>query len=206
MCLLVGVAGAGKTHTKHLLFGWAPPELRDSTPLAARPIQAIRVRASTQSGQLQEIDLDQLDKILAATVATGVPLEKRKFIQRLQHLFCCKRNNQTTTKAMSAGISLPSDSHDSTASLPNKPNDNKRCCCCCPIAQPLSSDSEQTAKAALDETTHQIVTTSKPQQLLDCDWIYLIDSGGQIEFLEALPAFLQHTSVCLFVTIIIIMQ
>ena len=25
-------------------------------------------------------------------------------------------------------------------------------------------------------------------------------SGGQIEFLEALPAFIQHTSVCLFVT------
>ena len=29
---------------------------------------------------------------------------------------------------------------------------------------------------------------------------YIIDSGGQIEFLEVLPAFLQHTSVCLFVT------
>ena len=67
MCLLVGVAaGAGKTHMKHLLFKWAPPELRDR---AARPIQAIHVRASTQGGQLPEIDLDQLDKILAATVS-----------------------------------------------------------------------------------------------------------------------------------------
>ena len=172
VCLLVGVAGAGKTHTKHLLFRWAPPELRDSTPLAARPIQAIRVRASLQGGQLQEIDLDQLDKILAATVATGVPLEKRKFIQRLQHLFCCKRNNnQTTSTGMSAGISPPSNSHDSTASLMSK-STTEKCCCCCPIAQSLSSDSEQTAKAALDETTRQIVTTSEPQQLLDCDWIY----------------------------------
>ena len=45
--LLVGVAGAGKTHTKHLLFRWAPPEFRNSTPLAARPVQAIRVRART---------------------------------------------------------------------------------------------------------------------------------------------------------------
>ena len=74
---------------------------------------------------------------------------------------------------------------------------NTQDCYCCPIAM---SDFEQTAKAALDETTHRIATTSEPQQLLDCDWIYLIDSGGQIEFLEALPAFLQHTSVCLFVT------
>ena len=100
---------------------------------------------------------------------------------------------------MSAGISLPSDSHDSTAS-PISKSTTEKCCCCCPIAQSLSSDSEQTAKAALDKTTRQIVTTSGSQQLLDCDWIYLIDSGGQIEFLEAMPAFLQHTSVCLFVT------
>ena len=60
-------------------------------------------------------------------------------------------------------------------------------CCCCPIAH---SHAEQTTKATLDKTTRQIAITSESQQLLDCDWIYLIDSGGQIEFLEALPAFL----------------
>ena len=202
VCLLVGVAGAGKTHTKHLLFGWAPPESRNSTPLAARPVQAIRVRASTQGGQLQEIDPDQLDKILADTVAKGgVPLEKRTFIQQLQNLFCTKCTDQTSSTKMSAGITPPSDSHGGSTRLPSKPTTStKKCCYCCPIAQSLGSDSEQTAKAALDETTRQILTTSEPQQLLDCDWIYLIDSGGQIEFLEALPAFLQHASVCLFVT------
>ena len=197
VCLLVGVAGAGKTHTKHLLFGWAPPEFRNSTPLAARPVQAIRVRASTQGGQLQEVSPEQLDQILANTVAQGgVPLEKRKFIQQL---FCCKCNNQTTSTGVSAGISPPSRSHGRTTTLPSKSTVNKECCCC-QITPSLGSDFEQAVKAALDESTHRIATTSKPQQLLDCDWIYLIDSGGQIEFLEALPAFLQHTSVCLFVT------
>ena len=200
VCLLVGVAGAGKTHTKHLLFGWAPPEFRNSTPLAARPVQAIRVRASTQGGQLQEVDPEQLDQILADTVAQGgVPLEKRKFIQQIQQLFCCKCNNQTTSTGVSAGISPPSRSHGRTTTLPSKSTVNKECCCC-QITPSLGSDFEQAVKAALDESTHRIATTSKPQQLLDCDWIYLIDSGGQIEFLEALPAFLQHTSVCLFVT------
>ena len=72
--------------TKHL-FRWAPPESRNSTPIATRPVQAIRIRASTQGGQLQEVDRDQLDKILAGTVAKGgVALEKR-FIQQLQKLF-----------------------------------------------------------------------------------------------------------------------
>ena len=201
MCLLVGVAGAGKTHTKHLLFKWAPPESRNSTPLAARPVQAIRVRTSTQGGQFQEVGPDQLDKILADTVAKGgVPLEKGKFMQQFQKLFCSKCNDQTSSTGMSAGISPPSDSHGGSASLLSKPTTNKKRCCCCPIAQSFGFDSEQTAKAAIDETTRQIVTTSEPQQLLNCDWIYLIDSGGQIEFLEALPAFLQLTSVFLFVT------
>ena len=201
VCLLVGVAGAGKTHTKHLLFRWAPPESRNSTPLAARPLQAIRVRTNAQGGQLQKVDPDQLDKILADTVAKGgVRLEKR-FIQQLQQSICCKWNTETTSIGLStlpskdnttsARISPPSDSHGSTA---------KKCCCCCPIAHSPSFDTEQTAKAALDKTTRQIAATSEPQQLLDCDWIYLIDSGGQVEFLEVMPAFLQHTSVCLFVT------
>ena len=211
MCLLVGVAGTGKTHTKHLLFGWAPPESRNSTPLAARPLKAIRVRANAQGGQLQEVDPDQLDKILADTVAKGgVHLEKR-FIQQLQQLFCCKWNTETTSIGLStlprkdnttsAGISPPSDSHGSTASLSSQSATcKKKCCCCCLIAHSPRFDTEQTAKAALDKTTCQIAATSEPQQLLDCDWIYLIDSGGQVEFLEVLPAFLQHTSVCLFVT------
>ena len=184
VCLLVGVAGAGKTHTKHLLFRWAPPESRNSTPLAARPVQAIRIRASTQGGQLQEVTPDQLDKILADTVAKGgVSLERTTFL-------CC------TGRTESPGIaSSPESLH--TLSIEST-SDSKGCFCC------NGSDSDQelklAVKEALDKTTHQIASTSEPQQLLDCDWIYLIDSGGQIEFLEALPAFLQHTSVCLFVT------
>ena len=197
VCLLVGVAGAGKTHTKHLLFRWAPPESRNSTPLAARPVRAIRI--STQDGQLQEVDPDELDKILASTVAKGgVPLEKGNFVQQL---FCCNCNSQTTNTGMSAGISPPSDSHGGSTNLSSTSTSyTTECCFCCPNVQSSSFDPEQTAKAALDKTIRQIAITSESQQLLDCDWIYIIDSGGQIEFLEALPAFLQHASVCLFVT------
>ena len=196
VCLLVGVAGAGKTHTKHLLFGWDPPKIRNSTPLAVRPVQAIRIRVSTHGGQqlLEEVDPDQLDKMLDDALALGgVPLTK-KFIQRLKQLFIfiCDWKNQTST-GMSAEISQPSFSHGSIERLLT----NDECCCCCPIVHSLP---EQTTKAALNKTTRRIAITSEPQQLLDCDWMYLIDSGGQIEFLEVLPAFLQHTSVCLFVT------
>ena len=184
VCLLVGVAGAGKTHTKHLLFRWAPPESRNSTPLAARPLRAIRVRTSTQGGQLQEVDPDQLDKILADTVAKGgISLENT--------LLCC------TGKTESSGVGSSSITLDPSSS---KSTSHRKGSCFCCNGSDSDHEVKQAAKLAMDKMACQIANTYKPQQLLDCDWIYLIDSGGQIEFLEALPAFLQHTSVCLFVT------
>ena len=65
--------GWGRQDTYKTLVIRIPPEFKNSTPLAARLIQAIRVWESTQGGELQEIDPDQLDQILADTVATGVP-------------------------------------------------------------------------------------------------------------------------------------
>ena len=184
VCLLVGVAGAGKTHTKHLLFRWAPPESRNSTPLATRPVQAIRVRTSAQGGQLQEVNPDQLDKILADTVAKGGVSLENTFL-------CC------TGKTKSSGIGSSPIKLDTSSSKRTSYRNGSYFCC-------NGSDSDyevkRVAKLAIDAMVCQIANTCKPQQLLDCDWIYLIDSGGQIEFLEALPAFLQHTSVCLFVT------
>ena len=197
VCLLVGVAGAGKTHTKHLLFRKDPPKVRGSTPLAVRPVQAIRVRKEGE--QLQEVEPDQLDQMVAGTVAQGgVHLERNSFFQCLVACFY---------KTTSAGISAPSQQPLSTsttteispiASTPrsygaterpsNEPSFYERkCCYCCPFGHSHDSDSEQIAKAALDKTIHEIANTSK-SHLLSGDWIYLIDSGGQIEFLEVLPS------------------
>ena len=207
VCLLIGVAGAGKTHTKHLLFKWAPPKVRNSTSLAARPVQAIRV--SKEGEQLQEVKLDQLDQMVAATVAQGdVSLERKSFFQSLAVCKCRCCCNQTT----SAGISPPPEQpHSINTTVEMRPivtsesqssesTSYERKCYCCPIAQSHDSEYEEIAKAALEKTVRQIANTSQSQQPLSADWIYLIDSGGQLEFLEVLPAFLQHISVCLFVT------
>ena len=180
VCLLFGVAGAGKTHTKHLLFRWAPPECRNSTPLAVRPVQAVRVRTSTQGEQLQEVGPDQLDKILADTVAKGgVPLVKKSFLGKYKI---------ETSKGITP---LPLDTIECPPYLLGA------------VRNPHStshSELQELIKSLLDETAYRIATTSQPQQLLDGDWIYLIDCGGQFEFLEVLPAFLQHPSICLFIT------
>ena len=40
-CLILGAAGVGKTHLKHLLLKKDPPEQRDSTGLADIPVRAV---------------------------------------------------------------------------------------------------------------------------------------------------------------------
>ena len=46
-CLIIGAAGVGKTHLKHLLLQKDPPEQRVSTGLADNPVRAI---SSTLAG------------------------------------------------------------------------------------------------------------------------------------------------------------
>ena len=56
--LLFGMAGTGKTSTKHLIFGLPPPKERNSTPLAAatdrvlirkiRNLSGIKVKVSDE--------------------------------------------------------------------------------------------------------------------------------------------------------------
>jgi len=176
VCLLIGVAGAGKTHTIHLLLQKDPPKQRNSTALAERPVRAIRVSAS--SGNLQEVSSDDLDNMLANTVAVAIPSKKRAF-------FCnCFPN------------SVNVDQYERLS------GDEKSCCCCgCySPSREFESELEEVTKS-LDDTAHKIsASTAQCPPLEHNKWIYLIDSGGQIEFLEVLPAFLHHTSVCLFVT------
>ena len=91
--------------------------------------------------------------MLADTVTTGVPLEKR-FIQNLQQLFCCKHNNQTTSTGMSAVIGP----QYCMATKQNLYLQQKVLLhAAVQLSDSYGSDSEQAVKAALDETT--IVTS-----------------------------------------------
>jgi len=52
--LLIGAAGAGKSHFKHLILGLPPPAIRESTPLAEAAIRAISIcRATVGDGDMQ---------------------------------------------------------------------------------------------------------------------------------------------------------
>jgi len=205
VCLLTGIAGSGKTHTKHLLFRKDPPKDRTSTPIAVRPVQAVKVCKTGE--QFQEVNIDELDKAVANEIAAGIHLENRTF---LLCATCFGSQVEGEVIGISPPSPLPSNSLSTSAlhtphygatlraPLSKSTPDNQRTWCCS-FCHKHESEVEEATRLGLDNTVHLISTASEPQQLLSGELIYLLDSGGQIEFLEVLPAFLQRMTVCLFV-------
>ena len=78
-CLILGAAGVGKTHLKHLLLQKDPPEQRVSTGLADNPVRAISFTLAGVGGQEEDdwfvVEDDQaLIRFVGQTVRGGVPM------------------------------------------------------------------------------------------------------------------------------------
>ena len=79
-CLIVGAAGVGKTHLKHLLLQKDPPEQRVSTGLADNPVRVISFTLAGVGGQEEDdcfvIEDDQaLMSFVGQTIRGGVSMD-----------------------------------------------------------------------------------------------------------------------------------
>ena len=74
-CLILGAAGVGKTHLKHLLLKKEPPQQRVSTGLADNPVRAISFSLAGVSVQEDDwfvVEDDQaLLKVVGGTIRDG---------------------------------------------------------------------------------------------------------------------------------------
>ena len=75
-CLILGAAGVGKTHLKHLLLKKDPPEQRVSTGLADNPVRAISFSLAVVGGQEEDdwfvVEDDQaLLRVVGGTIRDG---------------------------------------------------------------------------------------------------------------------------------------
>ena len=190
LLLLIGAAGSGKTHTIYLVLNRKPPALRQSTPLAERPIKVVRI--STKGNQLEEVSNTEFDDMLANAVVAGVPLDIswpsfHKSKKAVMRMF----GRSTRTKP------LPANKHTSKSTTTD--------------ASPTTSSSgssqqsssvllKEACEVKLDELEVLVRTSSGSKKLLDVDWLYIVDSGGQRQFHEILPAFLHHPAMCIFVS------
>ena len=75
-CLILGAAGVGKTHLKHLLLKKDPPQQRVSTGLADNPVRAVSFSLAGVGGQEEDdwfvVEDDQaLLKVVGGTIRDG---------------------------------------------------------------------------------------------------------------------------------------
>ncbi len=213
VAVLMGIAGAGKTHVKYLLLDEKPP-ITCSTPLAEEPVK-IRVVSLTKA---KKADRGLWNKVTSKQFTEMLICEIKNKI-RLREL-----RNRSGPSAVSLAAADSAD-HISFADVPMEtggrpgPLEDEH-------SSELQEDFEQEHTPELDqqplnlgaEDLHiseqeDLHISELEKELLDLvnvseetlgsievDWVYLIDSGGQPQFQELLQVFVKDLSVALCVT------
>ena len=187
----MGVAGSGKTSLKHRLFGEEPPSIRCSTALAEAAIRAIsRVIVGTDRTGWFRVPYDKLMEMLGGAVKAGIPMDETKA-------------SSDTPEAVAHKLPPKMD-----ASKPPKPHrrrdDPGTSSTASPQNTSASPHTTATPAAAQVSSSKQelvrLVEKSKgSKRFLELQWIHFIDSGGQPQFHEVLPAFIRNTTATVFV-------
>ncbi len=199
LCLLIGVAGSGKTHVKHLLLGLPPPELRQSTPLFESPIRAISLSRATytktsSSSLWKFVSFDELDQMVIDSIKVRPSTQSRDIsVDRVYFHEVGLPGGLRVTKS-----TLESEASDSAIAMPStipSPTHHEAT-----TSRPAENMKDLPLSDLESELVELVSKASGSQQLFEVDWVYLLDSGGQPQFQRLLPAFVKHASAVLTVT------
>ena len=174
--VLIGIAGSGKSSFKRIALNLPPEEIRKSTPLAEAVIRNISVSRATVSNsdsiEWEVVDSEELLKMVADAVKDlGIPKES----------------------AESSFVSDASTSSSDTSEVEMKSRDQR--------ASPQNESSSVPGSGSLDDALIEdllklITKSTGSPRLLHVNWVYIIDTGGQPQFLQLLPAFIKNISSC----------
>ena len=213
-CLATGAPGSGKTHLRYLLYGLLPPDLRISTACieeAQRAVIGTLDSEDPEESQWKPVESGGLKEMVAEGVSAGVEgLEEEVLVSASHKPDTTPLKSDTTTQTHDAVIAV----HDSGSQVTKVPasgdpqpqlQHRKEAV---RAIQPSALDVKETIKAnvprmqafELPETSDILklmksLSTSK--QPLRAHWMHFIDSGGQPQFLEILPAFIRNVSLLL---------
>ena len=176
--LIIGAAGVGKTHLLHLLLNKQPPTVRHSTPVMERPIQVMQTTLKHSS--LESLTDKELYELLARTVNKTAADSKMKPVDN--SVMSPVSNNVGTTKST---LKESVDVHSNSQNFSHKSKKDH-------TSYPVLSEVEE-------KMVPYIAETKGAEPILDVDWMYFIDSGGQPQFHQLLPAFIRHTNLNIFV-------
>ena len=194
--LVTGAAGSGKTSLKHRLFGEDPPSQRCSTALAEAAIRAIsREIVGTSVTGWFRVTYEELMEMLGGALKAGVPMEKSPSggatgvaTGVVAHKQFTKPTTHDTKQLQIATAPGPvSTSPDPSTEVT-----------AAPLPAPTTNVSAQVSSSKQELV--QLVEKSKgSKRFFELQWIHFIDSGGQPQFHEVLPAFIRNTTATIFV-------
>eukprot|EP00731_Ephydatia_muelleri_P004065 Em0002g241a len=180
-CLILGAAGVGKTHLKHLLLKKDPPEQRVSTGLADNPVRAISFSLAGVGGQAEDdwfvVEDDQaLLRVVGGTIRDG-------------GVSMATSLEEVVSSFPKMPIHVSSDGAGSVHPDPT------------PARVNVTMDTVQQSRTVSieEELIHHINHSSDKKKLFGVKWIHFIDSGGQLQYHDILPLFIQKPAVAIFV-------
>eukprot|EP00731_Ephydatia_muelleri_P004232 Em0002g408a len=182
-CLILGAAGVGKTHLKHLLLQKDPPWQRVSTGVADNPVRAISFSLAgvVQVGQEEHdwfvVEDDQaLLRVVGGTIRDGC-------------VSMATSLDEVVSSFPKMTIHVSSDGAGAVHPDPT------------PARVNTTMDTGQQSRTASieEELIHHINHSSDKKKLFGVKWFHFIDSGGQLQYHDILPLFIQKPAVAIFV-------
>ena len=214
-CLATGAPGSGKTHLRYLLYGLLPPDLRISTACieeAQRAVIGSLDSEDSEESQWKPVESGGLKEMVAEGVSADVEgLEEEVLVSASHKPDTTPLKSDTTTQTHDAVIAVHDFGSQVTkvpASGDPQPQLQHRKEEAIRAIQPSALVVKETVEGnvprmqafELPETSDILklmksLSTSK--QPLRAHWMHFIDSGGQPQFLEILPAFIRNVSLLL---------
>ena len=211
LLVLVGVAGSGKTLFKNLVLGLPLPEFRISTALAEAAVRSMSIcQVAVGEGGEGSVEWrlvsskDMLDMV-ADAIKGGVPVLKTSWEQQpppVLHLGTVEKSDSNTTARPEHSTPSSQDKKEAKIHRPDKvpsagtgtshASDLERL----EAVQDLVAEFfEALETITLDQDLLQNIGSSCGSgKLMDVNWIYIVDSGGQPQFREMLPHFMHDSS------------
>ncbi|CAI8047447.1 hypothetical protein GBAR_LOCUS26218, partial [Geodia barretti] len=201
--VMVGIAGSGKSTSLQTVIGEEPlaEDQRTSTPLLTRPVQT-EVVVVHDKVHWKKRNPEEKKKYIASLL--------RERAQRLGQASLTSQDPASLPTPAPSSPAQPSSSaqQSSTATQPVKTTGS-------PTTNTSTAVPDRSSRAAPAEVTlESLLQSSEEDQeyislinipsdshetLLDETVVYVVDSGGQPEFMEAMAVFLGETSACALV-------
>ena len=209
--ILIGNAGTGKTSFKRILLHphvegstlQLPDEERSSTDLAEAAIRRVSIskaeyleNKSMKHNELKELSPEQIFQLVADAIKErGNKIQSSEELASVQEV---QKNTSSQLELSSAAVPPSSPGVPSSQKFhelspeENSPLNNTG------IRDETNPDSQQQNQdgKAPQFLLELIEKSDGSGTLLEAKWVYIIDTGGQPQFLQLLPAFIKNISSC----------